>query len=68
MKHFFLLSDNKHSVKIDPGKGPTPSDEIPEPLYPYEHDVSSSDGGEFLDDSLRMTDQPLGEVTKKENE
>jgi len=72
MKHFFLLSDHKHSVKVDPGKGPTPSEEIPEPLYPYEHDENTSDGGEFLDDSLRMKDQPLGEgikhATIKEND
>ena len=67
MKHFFLLSDKKHSVKIDPGKGPTPSEEIPEPLYPYEHDADTSDGSEFLDDNLRMKEQPLTETVRKEN-
>ena len=65
MKHFFLLSDNKHSVKVNPGQGPTPSDDIPEPLYPFEHDINTADGGEFLDDGIRMKDQPLGERTKE---
>ena len=60
MKHFFLLSDFKRSDKKDPGKGPTPSEEISEPLYPYEHDINTSDGSEFLDDAIRMKDQPLG--------
>ena len=68
MKHFFLLSDQKHSVKIDPDKGPAPADGIPEPLYPYEHDVNTSDGSEFLDDAIRMKEQPLVETIKKEKE
>ena len=68
MKHFFLFSDSKYPAKTDPGKGVTPSEEIPEPLYPYEHDINTSDGSEFLDDSIRMKDQPLGETIKNTNE
>jgi hypothetical protein len=55
MNKFFL---NTHTA--DPGKGQTPSGEIPETLYPYEHDINTSDGGEFLDDAIRMKEQPFG--------
>jgi hypothetical protein len=30
--------------------------------------VNTSDGSEFLDDSIRMKDQPLGETNTKEKE
>jgi len=35
---------------------------IQENIYPFYHEVNITDGSEFLDDTLRMTDQPLGEV------
>ena len=59
MKHFFFLPWFKWSQKINPDKSPIPSDEIPEPLYPYEHDPETSDGSEFLDDNFRMSEVAL---------
>jgi hypothetical protein len=68
MKHFILAPDKEHPDKIDQGKGPTPSEEIPELLSAYEHEVNTSEGSEFLDDALRMKEQPLGETNTKEKE
>jgi hypothetical protein len=31
-------------------------------------EVNITDGGEFLDDTIRVKDQPLGETNIKENE
>ena len=68
MKHFFLLPGQKYSVKIDPDKESKASEQIAEPLYPFEHDINTSDGSEFLDDAIRMTDQPLGEIPGTNNQ
>jgi hypothetical protein len=45
-----------------------PDEGIRENIYPYHHEINITDGGEFLDDAIRMKDQPLGETTEKENE
>jgi hypothetical protein len=58
MKHFFLFSGSNHSVIVKPEKQVPPSEEISEPLYPFEHDVNTMDGSEFLDDFARMKEQP----------
>ena len=68
MTQIILLPDKERQTKIDPGKGPTPSEEIPEPLYTCEHEVNTNDGGEFLDDAIRMKDQPFRETNTGENE
>jgi hypothetical protein len=69
MKHFILSPDKQHPDKIDQGKGPVPSAEIPDALpSSYEQEVNTSEGGEFLDDGIRMKDQPLGETNTKEKE
>ena len=68
MTHDILLPDKEREAKIDPGKGPAPSEEIPDPLYTYEHEVNINDGGEFLDDAIRMKDQPYRETNAGENE
>ena len=52
----------------DPGNGPISEEEIQESIYPHHHEVNITDGGEFLDDAIRMKEQPLGETTVKENE
>ena len=44
------------------------SEEIQESIHPYDHEANLSDGSEFLDDAIRMKDQPLGEETVNENE
>ena len=41
---------------------------IQDSTYPYQHEINITDGGEFLDDAIRMKDQPLRETTVKENE
>lgn len=42
--------------------------EIPERIPPTEHEPNIADGGEFLDDALRMREQPFGETaTKKQS-
>ena len=54
--------------KRDPGNGETSEEEIQESIYPLLNEINIADGGEFLDDALRMKEQPLGEKTVKENE
>jgi len=55
------------SQKGDPGNARTSEEEIQEGINPS-HEVSITDGGEFLDDAIRVKDQPLGETNTKENE
>jgi hypothetical protein len=52
----------------DPENLPYPSAGIPESIYPDHHEINITDGGEFLDDAIRMKDQPFGETTEKEKE
>lgn len=42
------------------------SEEIQESIHPYEPEINIADGGEFLDDALRMKEQPLVETNAKE--
>ena len=37
-----------------------------EGIYLYHHDINITDGSEFLDDFLRMTDQPFDAFNPKE--
>jgi hypothetical protein len=46
----------------------TSSERIQESIYPYQHEVNITDGGEFLDDAIRTKEQPLGETTVKGDE
>jgi hypothetical protein len=52
----------------DPNIELTSSEGIQESIYPYGHEINITDGGEFLDDAIRMKEQPLGETTVKEDE
>ena len=45
--------------KEDPGDD-RPSEWIQESIYPYLHEINVTDGGEFLDDGLRMADLLFG--------
>jgi hypothetical protein len=56
------------SEKEDANIEPTPAEGIQESIYRYQHEVNITDGGEFLDDAIRMKDQPLGETMGKGNE
>lgn len=52
----------------DPGKEDTLLTGIQESIYPHHIELNIIDGGEFLDDAIRMKDQPLGEAAMKEAE
>jgi hypothetical protein len=56
------------SPEGDPKLRQALSEELQESIYQYQHDINISDGGEFLDDALRMTEQPLGVTMAKEND
>ena len=53
--------------KGDHGSERTSGEEMQESIY-SNHEENITDGGEFLDDALRMKDQPLGETNEKGNE
>ncbi|MES1217814.1 MAG: hypothetical protein ABUT20_20075 [Bacteroidota bacterium] len=49
-------------------KEPTLSEGNQESIPLYQHEINITDGGEFLDDAIRMKDQPFDEKVVKENE
>lgn len=51
--------------QADPGNGRRSEKEIQETVTPHQHEINITDGSEFLDDSLRMKDQPLDETGEK---
>jgi hypothetical protein len=55
--------------KEDPANERNSEKGIKENIYPYpfHHEINITDGGEFLDDAIRMKDQPLGETNAKGN-
>jgi len=58
-----------HSTKKDnPGGQQISSEQIQESIHSYPHEINITDGSEFLDDGIRMKDQPFGETTAKENQ
>ena len=54
--------------KDDPANARNSEEGVKESIYPYPHEINTANGGEFLDDAIRMKDQPLEETTAKENE
>jgi hypothetical protein len=54
--------------KGDTSTAHTSGEEIQESIYPYQYELNITDGGEFLDDAIRIKDQPLGDTTVKEKE
>lgn len=50
------------SQQTDPGNNRNPGKEIQEIVTPFQHEINTSDGSEFLDDAIRMKDQPLDET------
>ena len=48
--------------KRDPNVEPDPMDEIQESIYPDQHEDNITEGSEYLDDALRMKDQPFGDT------
>ena len=58
-----------HSLqKHDHHKEETSSEKIQEEIFSYSLEINITEGGEYLDDALRMIDQPLEETLEKENE
>ena len=54
--------------KADAGNEKTKSEEIRETIHTYPHEINIADGGEFLDDGIRMKDEPYGETAGKEKD
>ena len=50
------------------GDEPASPEEIQEIVHPFPDEMNITEGSEFLDDVIRMHDQPYGETTVKENE
>ena len=55
-------------VKQDAGNEPALPAQIQRSIYPYYRETNITDGSEFLDDAIRMKDQPLGETKEEENQ
>ncbi len=54
--------------KADVGNEQVSSEEIHEIVNPFPHEVNITDGGEFLDDGIRMKEQPFEEPPVKTKE
>jgi hypothetical protein len=52
----------------DSGNGHISEAEVQESIFPSHHEVNVTDGGEFLNDAIRMKDQPLEEPHRKDKE
>lgn len=50
----------------DPRNGHTSEEEALEHTNPYPHEINITEGGEYLDDAIRMKDQPVGEANPEE--
>ena len=57
-----------YAQKGDSGNGRISEAEVQESIYPGYREVNITDGGEFLDDAIRMKDQPLEEKPIEENQ
>lgn len=54
--------------KKDTANEQVSSEEIHEVVHPFPHEINITDGGEFLDDGIRMKDQPFEEPGGNTNE
>ena len=54
--------------KGDANSEQTLEEAIQESIHQHYPEVNTADGAEFLDDAIRMNDQPLGETTVTGNE
>lgn len=55
------MNQNDPIQKTEMPPDPASSESIEEGLYPFQHDPNITEGSEFLDDAIRMKDQPLFE-------
>lgn len=56
------------SPKKQPGIEPVPSEEVQVSITPFYHETNITEGSEFLDDAIRIKEQPLEETPIKENQ
>jgi hypothetical protein len=73
-KHFYFIIIKTFKMihifspqKGNPGNKHVSGEEIQEGIYPNHQEENVTDGDEFLDDAIRMKDQPLDETDSKEN-
>ena len=62
------MNKNLLPQKATTGKDRVASEEIQETIYPNQYEENIADGGEFLDDGIRMKDQPLDEPAVRKEE
>jgi hypothetical protein len=61
MNTIFSSHKNNRDIKLNS------SEDIQESIYPFLHEINITNGSEFLDDLIRMREQPLGEPMLKED-
>jgi len=54
--------------KLDPADAKASSEEDQDNTHFHHHEVNTMEGSEFLDDAIRMKDQPLEEISLQKNE
>jgi hypothetical protein len=54
--------------KGEPGNAQPSPEKNEEHAHPYPHEVNLMEGSEFLDDAIRMKEQPLEETKEKKEE
>lgn len=59
-----IFSPRNHNT----GNDQVISQNIQENIHPFPHEMNTSDGGEFLDDAIRMTEQPFEYSLTKDKE
>ena len=66
------MEPNKKKMDMEPTnahrKGNSEEEMEQEIIEQFSHDANITEGDEFLDDAIRMKDQPLEETNTKENE
>jgi len=66
------MEPNKKKMDMEPAnahrKGNSEEEMEQEIIEQFSHDANITEGGEFLDDAIRMKDQSLGEATVKGDE
>lgn len=61
------IQESIHTSEQEEKHDDKPSEVIQESIHIYEHEMNINQGSEFLDDRIRMKDQPLCETTVREN-
>jgi len=62
------MKTDPRSQKRDSNNMSTSNEDIRESVMHFHSESNTSDGSEFLDDAIRMKDQPLEEPSNNENQ